>query len=66
MDRSLGIPLWEEMNNTINIRCVTDMADAEFKLEKFFNSFWRKSKAWALRQVVYQSLNSGEIYGLYK
>ena len=42
------------------------MADAEFKLKKFFNSFRRKSKAWALRQVVYQSLNSAEIYGLYK
>jgi len=62
----LSIPFGEKMNNTINFRCVTDVASVQFHLKEFFKSLRWKSKVWAFGQMVYKCVDFGEIHGANK
>lgn len=62
----LGIPLWEKMNDTVDVRCVTNVAYAHFYLHELFKSFRWKGKAWAFRQMIYQGVGFSEIHGMRK
>ncbi len=61
-----GIPLGKEVDNTIDLRCVADVAHAELEFQKFLYALWRQGERRAFWKMVYQSMNPGEIYGLGK
>lgn len=52
-----GISLGEKMDNTINVRGVTYMANVHFQIEEFSNATNIQGQGRTIRQMVDQGLN---------
>ncbi len=54
-----GVSFREEMQNTVDIGGVADMAEFEFKIKIFLDAFNLQGKGWTIREMINNGTNAG-------